>query len=694
MIKIFLKLKNRVFVFVLLVTVLTFGQGMSKNQALTHVLFSTIAQLHIDPKNLDDTYSKNVFDTYLKRTDPSKRFFIQSDILTLNRYKFFIDDELRNGSRDFYLTTNRLFKMRLSQVKGWYPDLVKKNVLFLSSESLQVDPEKRNYCQNEKELKEYWRLLIKEQILNTYVLLVEALPTGSKELYLNPQKPIVHKESEKKAKEKVMKTFSQFFDRYEKETEENRNENYLNALLVVFDTHTSYFPPEQKKEFDISMSGKMEGIGAILQEDNGYIKVAQIVPGSPCFLQGDLKVDDIILKVGQSNAEPVDVIGAKVSDVVKLIRGKKGTQVKLTVKKTTGKLMVIPIVRDVVVIEETYAKSAVIFDEYSHKYFGYIYLPKFYRDFDDLLSRNTTDDIRKELQKLLQANVQGIVIDLRGNSGGALKDAIDMSGLFIDKGPIVQVKGRDGALHLHEDPNNGIAYAGPLVVLTNIYSASASEIFAAAMQDYRRAVIVGTSPSFGKGTVQMFVDLDQQFPQLSQAYQSLGSIKVTIQKFYRINGGSTQYKGVIPDIRLPDLLPFLEVGERYLDFSLPFDSIQPASFNGLKPNWDISTLQKNSQERVSQSSVFKAVQRYAEILKKDKENTFLTISLPAELERKNKIEKEAKLLENQQKVYDHLKVNPVDKKNKDPKTPDWITALSKDAYVEECISILNEMGHE
>ena len=247
MMKIFLKLKRRVLMMVIVVMAVAFGQGMTKNQALTHVLFSTIAQLHIDPKNLDDTYSKNVFDTYLKRTDPMKRFFIQPDILTLNRYKFFIDDELRNVTRDFYLNTNRIFKMRLSQVKGWYPELVKKNVLFLSSESLQIDPEKRNYCQSEKELKEYWRLLIKEQILNTYVLLVEALPTGSRDLYLNPQKPVIHKESEKKAKEKVMKTFSQFFDRYEKETEENRNEDYLNALLVVFDTHTSYFPPEQKK---------------------------------------------------------------------------------------------------------------------------------------------------------------------------------------------------------------------------------------------------------------------------------------------------------------------------------------------------------------------------------------------------------------------------------------------------------------
>ena len=693
-------LKNRFFKLFLIASIfsstLISAQGINKDQALNQVIFTALNQFHISPKNLDDTYSKSVYELYLKRLDFSKRFFLQSDIDFLDRYKYLIDDELKLGTNQFYTTSQSIFKERIAQAKKYAQVSLTQPLLRQGTEWVEFDGKKRKFCRSEKEIQNYWRQIMKEQVINQYLLLVDSELSGNvKEQILDTRTLKIDKRLEKRAVEKVAKNFKQIFDRLEKENEDEKKELYVNSLISVFDSHTSYFPPDQKKEFDIAISGKLEGIGAVLQEENGFIKVTQIVPGSPCWLEGQLKENDLILKVAQGNKDGVDVVGSRVSDVVRLIRGKKGTKVRLTVKKPSGQVLLVPIIRDVVVIEETYAKSAVITDERSKKKMGYIYLPKFYRDFEDARGRNTTDDIKKEISKLLQQDVQGIIIDLRNNSGGALKDAIDMSGLFIEQGPIVQVKGRDERSFVHSDLDLSIYYKGPLLVIVNSYSASASEIFAAAMQDYRRALIVGTSSSFGKGTVQTFIDFDQTFPGIAEVFSPLGSLKVTIQKFYRITGESTQFRGVVPDIILPDSSAYLEVGEKHLDYPLPWDTISAVTFESWNKNRDLSAIRKHSSERVKHSNGFKSLQRYISQIKQERESTNIQIALPQAIARRHDVEVENKSFENQQKPFEYLKIygtiNRDSKSVESQKQQEWLKTLSKDPYLEESVSLIQEL---
>ena len=343
---------------------------------------------------------------------------------------------------------------------------------------------------------------------------------------------------------------------------------YLNSITTIYDPHTAYFPPQDKENFDIAMSGQLEGIGARLTSKGGFIVVAEIVPGSACWRQGQLKVGDKILKVGQGDEEPIDITDMRTDHAVKYIRGKKGTEVRLTVKQVDGSVITIPIIRDIVILEETYTKSAVIDNK------GYINLPKFYADFSGNGGRDCSDDVKNEILKLKEEGVEGIILDLRNNGGGSLQDVVEMAGLFIKEGPIVQVKAKVGKPRVYSDTDESVYYDGPLVVMVNTYSASASEILAAAMQDYGRAVIVGGSPTtFGKGTVQRAFDLDGFVSEAYDEIKPLGALKLTLQKFYRIDGGTTQLKGVTPDIILPDTWSYLNVGEKDQEFPIPWDEI-------------------------------------------------------------------------------------------------------------------------
>jgi carboxyl-terminal processing protease len=423
-----------------------------------------------------------------------------------------------------------------------------------------------------------------------------------------------------------------------------------------------------------------------------------IVPGSPSWKQGQLKAGDIILKVAQGDKEPVDVIGMKVDDAVKIIRGKKGTEVRLTVKKPDASNIIIPIVRDIVILEESFAQSAVI---EQNKKIGYIRLPGFYADFTQNKSGGhyAADDVRKEIIKLKEEKISGLILDLRDNGGGSLTEVVKMVGLFIRSGPVVQVKTRTEGIKLHEDPDNGaVLYDGPLVVMINENSASASEILAAAIQDYKRGVIVGSN-SFGKGTVQSFFELDNiRQPGAPSISDPLGAVKVTIQKFYRVNGGSTQLKGVAPDIALPDLYEQMGDGEQDLDFPMPWDQIASAQYEPLQaPDYD--NLRKNSSSRIASSKAFKIIMDKAGQLKREKDQTLESLHLDDYLASRKKIEEENKIFKAFDEPVKGMKVTAL---NIDLKTiegdtskivrkDDWIGKLGKDVYLSETVNILTDM---
>lgn len=677
-----------------------FIQALTKHQALHQVLFTTVRNGHVAPQEIDDDYSIKVFNRFIESYDPGKYYFTQKDMSRLTIYQRLIDDELRQGTFTFYNLVNAIVDERLAQIHNIYPKYLAKPIDLTIAETLETDPEKRDYPKDDVELEQLWRKRVKHQVLSQYLSLVDSkLATENKAVKeaLDPSRGIVDPEIEAEARKKVKESLDAAFKRRLEEDDEDKREVFLDALLNVFDVHTSYFPPEKKEDFDISISGKLEGIGAVLSEKDGQINVVRVIPGSAAWRQGDLEAGDIILKVAEAGEDPVDIVGLRVRDAVQYIRGKKGTEVQLTVKKVIGEIKIIPIVRDIVIIEETYAKGVVInHTEYKDK-IGYINLPKFYRDFSDSSSRNTTDDIRKLLSQLKRSHVEGIILDLRNNEGGALRDAVDTAGLFVEKGPMVVVKGTQRG-NVLRDSDRLVHYDGPLIVLINSYSASASEIVAAALQDYKRAIIVGSESSFGKGTVQTFVNLDQVFPRRSQLFKDLGSIKLTIQKFYRVNGGSTQYKGVIPDIILPDNHNALEVGEKYLDFSLPWDTTDPVAFTPWDgKRYDIETLKQKSNNRIQKSAAFKTLTEHYAQINKERDNTVVSLSLVDAHNRREAVEKEAEAFRESRKPFDVLSFSrpkgaqkPKDEA-KIESEKEFYETLSKDIHLVETIEIMHDM---
>jgi carboxyl-terminal processing protease len=703
----------------LLIGSVLFGAGLTKYNAIQQLVLAYVKNSHFNPIAIDDQFSKQVFDLYIERLDPSKKFLLQSDISRLrNSFEYTIDDHIHIGSSKVMTDSVKVLKKRIKKVKTWYPKLLKRPFSFDQNKMIEVDVEKRDYAPNILALKMFWTNYITYQVLNQYLNLVEiendkissqnmtlTQESTTKNVTKNIAKKITKKIDlyridptlEKKARKKVKKNMDQLFKLILKKEKSDHFTIYMDSLLNIFDAHTSYFEPKRKEEFDISISGKLEGIGAVLKEDDGYIKVVRIVTGSASWRQGELKADDLILKVGEGSKDPVSIEGAQVRDAVKLIRGKKGKEVRLTVKKPTGKEVVIPIVRDVVVIESTYAKAAVINKKDEPYQLGYIYLPKFYRDFNDKKGRNTTDDTRRLIEILKKSKVDGIVLDLRHNEGGALFDAIQTAGLFIEKGPVVQVNGRANNRaknRVYRDNDSTLNYSGPLVILHNMYSASAAEILAGALQDYGRAVIVGSDHSFGKGTVQTFIQLDD-FKQFSDQFKPMGSLKLTIQKFYRINGDSTQSKGVISDIILPNNQSSLEIGERHLKRALPWTRTGSTAYTQLSKNLYYDQLQKNSQKRIEDSQRFESLDTHFSFIEDQKNKTQRSLSLVNAVKRKQTIDKEEERYEKSQEVDLNLTVtqvkDPFSKDIEEKTIKEWEEGLTKDLYLDESVSILCDL---
>jgi carboxyl-terminal processing protease len=654
------------------------------------IVLRNLLQEHYDVPEINDSYSKKVFELYIKQLDHSKRFFTQQDSVALAVYQNKLDNEIENGTFEFFEKTNTIYEQRLAWISTSFHTFLAQPFDFTINESLQLDADKRPFAKDEAELKEQWRKYFKYIVLLKVQDKLDMQETALAKADTSV-KIKTYEEIEKDAREKIEKEHTEMFKRLQKETKADRFAEYLNANVHVFDPHSDFFPPIEKENFDIQISGTLEGIGATLQEKDGYIKVTNIVPGSPSYKQGELKPDDIILKVAQGNEEPVDVLDMKLNNAVKLIRGKKGTTVKLTVKKPSGNIIIIPIVRDVVVLEESFAKSMIITDSLSKQKIGYILLPSFYVNFEDANARSCSKDIKEELNKLKAEKVDGIILDLRNNGGGSLSDVVKIGGYFIDQGPIVQVKGREAKPYILVDEDPAIEYNGALVILVNQFSASASEILAAAMQDYNRAVIIGSTSTYGKGTVQRFFRLP-----LLDNKEDIGSTKVTTQKFYRVNGSSTQLKGVVPDIILPDIYSDLKIGEKEMDYPMPYDIIASAPYTAWpKKTLDVKKIQSNSQARISKNETFKQIKTNAAYIKQKQDKTDHTLNLQAYKAELKTSKKDDDLFKEGTKVirgwtFSALKADQTDSL-KQEKNKEYIKALQKDAYIYEGLQVIKDI---
>jgi len=662
---------------------------------LSQALVEILENYHYEPKAINDEFSAQLFDLYIDRLDNDKRFFLQADIDSLAVYKLLLDDQAKSGSYEFFEKVNLMHKRRVNKVDNWSKRYLNQVFHFEANDYLDFNEDSAQFLNNEQEQALYWEKALKQQVLEKLARKLD-IQDKAKERKDTIIKIKSYDSLEAESRREVLKSQNDWFSRIRKFDRGDLLSMYLNCVTEMFDPHTNYFPPADKENFDIRMSGKLEGIGAQLQEKDGYLKVASIVPGSPSYKQGELKAGDIILKVAQGDAEAVDVTNMKIDDAIKLIRGKKGTVVKLTVKKLDESIVIIPIVRDVVVMEDSYAKSAIIIQD-KQKY-GYINLPSFYVDMNDRNGRSCAKDIAVEIEKLKKDKVKGIILDLRNNGGGSLGDVVEIGGMFIDKGPISLVKPRDGEPEILDDRKPSVLWDGPLTIMVNENSASASEILAAAMQDYKRAVIIG-SPTFGKGTVQRFIDLDDAFA--VNESDNLGSLKITIQKFYRINGTTTQLQGVIPDVIMPDRYRYLEFGEKENQFALKADRIPSAKYSITNDcSKAISKAAQNSRKRIAQNPIFNEIESMALKIKQQNQKYRFTLQLSA-------YQDEMKQIEQDNKHYDELiksvkamslvssstdDAQVIGDTNKSKIKKDWNKSFEKDIYLQEAVKVLQDLN--
>jgi carboxyl-terminal processing protease len=673
----------------------TFVAQSEKEEALDQVSMQSLSNIHFAPLEINDKFSEKVYKFYIQRLDYNKKFLLQSDLDELKKYEHSIDEDVNAGRFNFFNKSLVIISDRIQEAQTYYKDILSQPIDFTKEETIQLDAEKLNFCKSKDELKDAWRKSMKYQVLAKMGDMLESQEKAKEKS--DTVKIKTKEEIEIEARKKVLKSNDDWFKRLKEFDRNDRLAIYFNSITGVYDPHTEYFAPKDKANFDIGMSGQLEGIGAQLQEKDGYIKVTNIVPGSASWRQGQLKTGDIILKVAQGGNEPVDIADMRLDDAVLLIRGKKGTEVRLTVKKVDGSIIVIPLIRDIVVLEETYAQSVILKGK---KNIGYIKLPSFYADFGGQNGgRSCSKDVRKELQKLKDENVDGIILDLRYNGGGSLGDVVDMAGLFIDKGPVVQVKQKSGMAQVMEDRDPAIVYDGPLVVMVNSNSASASEIMAAAIQDYKRGLIVGTSPStFGKGTVQRSYELDDYLPPAYSNLKPLGSVKITTQKFYRVNGGATQLKGVIPDIVLPDPYYLLDQGEKEQDYPMAWDEIAAAKYQTWNSNYSADKLKSASAERVKGNSGFALLNDAAKRMKKQKDETVVSLNFDKFMIEQKKYKEEVKKLEGFDKEIDGMDVQtlktdiiPESDTVKISKNKEWYKSIKKDIYLNETMNIITEM---
>ena len=660
-----------------------------RNDFIGFLLEKQLPVFHFSGKQFNEKLAQDAFRLYLKQLDFQKRFLLASDVETLRGYVPRIPTDIDQGTLTLPRIAADILQERIGQAGKMVTDILAQPISQTNPETLETDPEKLAYAQSMDELRDRWRRIIRGQVIGRFLDLEEEQAKQKEQ-----GKEKVKKDAKalwQEAIEKVSKQNKNFFHRLGQDTLQDQYDRFYNALAGAFDPHTNYIPPAGKEQFDITMSGSLEGIGAVLSEEDGFIKVKQIMPGSASARQGRLQAGDTILQVAQGAEEPVDVTDMRLNDVVRLVRGPKGSEVRLTTKKADGSKEMIPIIRDVVQIEETFVKSMVL-DGPDGKKIGYILIPGFYHDFkkENGGGRDSGKDTRREVEKLKAAGVEGIILDLRNNGGGALLDAVAIVGLFIDEGPVVQVRNERGNERVLRDDQGGIVYSGPLLVMVNKFSASASEIVAAALQDYGRAVIVGDGHTHGKGTVQTVMDMDEMRMFYQTQFDHLGALKVTIQKFYRINGNSTQFRGVEPDIFLPSMVGYVKSGEKYLDYALPWDTISPVRHNQWQPPLPLEQLRQRSEKRVAQDKAFFAIKEEAKNAEKRSNETLITLTVDdmrAQKEAARRSKKKMGEYFRQFRVGEDGEDEPPPEKNRD----EWMKNVREEPYVREAKQILADM---
>jgi len=666
----------------------------NKDRLLIELISYVLDRGHFEPKSINDDLSEQMFSDFIEAVDSQKRFFLAQDYKEFEKFKYDLDDQIKNLQIDFFKTAHTRFLNRIAEVEQFYKQLLEKPFDFSIEEQLNVDYENQLFPSNLSERKDKWRKQLKYTTLLTYEtkLSEEKKKAEDDPKYVSKTEVEIEIESRETTLENLKNVFDYLTNELQ---EEDWFSVYLNAFVSQFDPHTYYFAPEAKDRFDTSMSGKFEGIGARLQKRNQSIKIVDIISGGPVWRGKQVEVGDQIIKVAQGEAEPVDVTTMRLDDAIKLIKGPKGTEVRLTLKRVDGAIEVVSIIRDVVELEESYAKSILI--EKEGKRFGLINLPKFYIDFKDYEERNAATDVKKEIEKLKKSNIEGLVIDLRNNGGGSLQTVVDMAGLFIEKGPIVQVRTTQNKNEVLYDRDSSILWDGPLVILVNETSASASEIMAAALQDYKRAIILGGSQTFGKGTVQNIVDLNRFVS--NSDLGNLGALKITTDKYYRVNGGSTQLEGVKSDVVVPDRYSYIDLGEKDQNNPLNWDQIEPTSYTIWDRYLNFDQAIQQSKLRVASNKNMQLIDENAQWIRKQQDDNLLPLSLSA-------YQKEVQEDKSYSERFDQLKnynnqmsysSNPDDllliNENEEAleKRDRWTTSLSKDIYLEEAVSILQDL---
>lgn len=668
---------------------------IGKYELILQLVARLLSQAHYEPKKIDDDFSLKVFHKYLEDLDPRKDIFLQKDVDSLEHlYGRRIDDELNGAPVESFLGISKVFDQRVAEAAAWKKEILEAPFDFTVNESIDLDGKRLKYAVTQAERKDRWRRLIKFYALERFVGLQEDKSKSGKS----------EAELEKEAREKTGVTINRMFERYKaKFTEEDKFNLFVDNITTTMDPHTEFFPPADKSYFDEELSGTFYGIGAQLQYSDGLIKIVNLNAGSPAAKSGELDPGDIIIKVAQGvDGEPVDMIGYDVQDAVKLIRGKEGTVVRITVRKPDGVEKEVSLVRAKIENDiDTYARSAIITDSVKGTKIGVIYLPEFYTPFQDPNGRRSYTDVAREVQRLKDEKVDGIIMDLRRNGGGSLYDVVQMVGLFIPKGPIVQVKDRISSPQVLTDDDPSVLYTGPLAVMVSEFSASASEIFAAAIQDYKRGVVIGSTSTYGKGTVQQNIGLDRKYGFKRDGDGDLGAVKLTLRKFYRVSGGSTQLKGVESDIVLPSQLEPLKIREKDNEYALPYDEIPQSNYTPWNSQIDINTLKRLSNQRVQSDSAFQIIKRNSLWLA-EQNNRSYPLNINQYKADKKMIKEKADEITAAQKLKTPLNVSllPMElnkyenDKNKQERLKDWIKGLSEDIYLYQASLVVNDMIHE
>ena len=658
-----------------------------KDKLLMQLVTYLLEEGHFQPKDFNDSFSEDVYSRFLKTIDPYKQYFYKSDVKEFEAFKTLLDDQIKNYDLSFFNLVHNRLTQRIEESKAVYTEVLGRPFNYELDEVYQSDAENLEYVSSKKELSNRWRKQLKFSTLTDYHDMLSDADNDNKS----------NAEIDEEARKSTLKSLEEVSVYFDDMRRDDWLAMYINAISESFDPHTYYFAPQFKDRFDAEMSGKYEGIGARLQKKMDKISITELISGGSAWRQNKLQVGDIILKVRQEDEdEAVSIVGMRLDDAVKLIKGPKGTNVILTLKRVDGTIEDLSIPRDEIELEETYAKSSIV--KKSKYKFGVINLPKFYIDFEDVNSRNSTTDVKREIERLKDEGVDGLVLDLRNNGGGSLKTAVEIGGLFIKEGPIVQVRSTGEDRQVLKDRDPSVSWDGPLVILVNEFSASASEILAAAMQDYKRAIVIGSKQTYGKGTVQNVIDLNRMIRNNTNG--DMGAFKFTTQKYYRINGGSTQLEGVKSDVVVPDRYSYIDLGEKDQDNPLSWDEIEPASYELWKSSIDYETTVQKSKERMNSSAEIKLIDENARWIKDARSKDVYSLKYSEYVAELKKNEKESERFDALSDYTTNLSFESLAYEKpimaNDSvlriKRERWHESLSKDIYMDEALNVLTDLN--